>query len=140
MVENVRQDIKSDEESINTIQNPTTIGNIAYKLVLQKWMVHDTCDQNMRDPLTFNHGNVPGHITNNNICNICGPAIRDNALNSIKDPLEGYAVASTCNREMIPHLSYNSNKYACTHLDHHGIFVATNGPTFLLPKCTNFWV
>ncbi len=39
------------------------------------------------------------------------------ALNHFKDPLEACADAGSLNRELIFHLTFHSNKYACGKLD-----------------------
>ncbi len=41
------------------------------------------------------------------------PAIRYNALNRLKDPLEACAMASGLNHELLSHLILNLNEYAC---------------------------
>ncbi len=69
-------------------------------------------------------GAAPESICNVNEYNGDGSAIKSSALNKNKDPLEACAVAGGLNRELISHLTFHSNQYACGKLDDiNGTFV-----------------
>ncbi len=62
--------------------------------------------------------------------------VKTNALNCFKDMLDACAVAGGLNNELILHLTFNSNKYACGKLDHtKGMFGGYSGWIFPLLRC-----
>ena len=83
-----------------------------------------TYDHNIEIPLTFTYSAEPESICNVNEYIGEGSVVKTNALNCFKDPLEACAVAGGFNQELIFHLTFHSNKYACGKLDHtKGMFV-----------------
>ncbi len=55
---------------------------------------------------------VPDSICHHHVYNGHNQAIRDKSLNSLKDPLEAFAVAGGLNGELIPYLTFHSNEHA----------------------------
>ncbi len=74
--------------------------------------------------LTLTYGVAPDSICSHHIFNRPSPAIRDNALNRFKYPLEACAVAGCLNLELISHLISHSNKYVHLKLCNNGKFAA----------------
>ncbi len=82
-----------------------------------------TYDHNIEIPMNFIYGAKSESICNANKYNRNGPAVKINALNHFKDPLETCVVAGSLNRELISQLIFYSNKYTSGKVDH---YKATN--------------
>ncbi len=89
-----------------------------------------TYDHSIKIQRSFFYGAEPKSIYNHCQYNWWGPAIRPNALNHVKEPLEACGVAGGLRRELILHLILYCNQNAHLEVNH-------LNDTFAGYKCNN---
>ncbi len=83
----------------------------SYKLIYME--MDGTYVQNIEILFTFTYSAEPESIYNANEYNGNGPVVTTNALNHFTHLLEACVIVGSLKRELISHLKFHSNEYAC---------------------------